>query len=1009
MIRNRAVLDAIRDAVFLADIETGMIVDANRAAESLCGRSITELQSLHHSELHPPEMAESAKCSFEKSVQGPALTEATVLHKDGRRIPVEISPNHFTAPDGRRLLIGVFRDISERHAAREALRRSEERFRQIAEIAKAFIWEVDGNGLYLYANRMSEHILGYTPEELVGRMHFYDLFVPQTREETKTAAFEIFSRREPFRSFLNWNVRKDGRIVALQTSGLPILDAGGALLGYRGADTDITERRQTELRLLQIQAAVESASDAIGISDAQGRHFYQNKALTEMFGYGSAEELEAAGGGPAVVHDPTVAKDMFDTIRSGGSWSGELKLVTKDRRVFDAFERADAIKDEVGNVVGLIGVITDFTERKRAEEALRQSEERLRTLFENATVGIYRTTPAGRIEMANTALVRMMGYESFEALAEHNLDEVDFGPQYLRSAFREALEQQGQIQGLEAAWSRRDGSSLFVRESARCVRDETGAVLCYEGIVEEITERKRAEGALRASEEKFAAAFRLGPAAMSIVDLGNDNTMLDVNAGFEQASGYSRDELVGQRALDLGIWLEPDEHAHAGRRFGTDGRLRDFEFRFRRRSGEIRTGLLSAEPMEINNRQCAITCTIDVTERRQAEADREKLWAQLAQAQKMESIGRLAGGLAHDFNNLMSVVALYADSALDELRTGGSAVGSIMEIRETAEKAIALGRQLMAFSSKQVLQPEVLNLNSVIADSRKLVRRLIGEDINVVFKPGSGLGLVRADRGQLGQILMNLAVNSRDAMPEGGLFTIETANIEFDQANAQRDPSAKPGWYVMVAVSDTGIGMDEHTRAHVFEPFFTTKDIGKGTGLGLSVVYGIVKQSGGFITFASEPGRGADFRIYLPAVQATAKPIFDDEEAPIVGGTETLLLVEDEPALRNKIHEILEKAGYQVLSAPDGHQALQLSLRDARPIHLLITDMVMPEISGRRLSERLRALRPYTLVLYMSGYPHGDGRVEPQSLPNFIQKPFTKEKLLRQVRDVLDGNTPQEL
>ena len=393
---------------------------------------------------------------------------------------------------------------------------------------------------------------------------------------------------------------------------------------------------------------------------------------------------------------------------------------------------------------------------------------------------------------------------------------------------------------------------------------------------------------------------------------------------------------------------------------------------------------------------------IDITDSKQAEE-------RLRQAQKLESIGRLAGGLAHDYNNLMSIILLHADSALEELSSGESAVDSVAAIRDAAEKAVTLGQQLMAFSSKQVLQTEVLNLNSVTADTKKLVQRLIGEDVTVTFNPGSGLCLVKADRGQLVQIIMNLAVNSRDAMPQGGAFIIETANVEFDESEARLNPEARPGPYVMLVVRDTGHGMDMATQARIFEPFFTTKAIGRGTGLGLSVVYGIVRQSGGFITVSSELGHGTEFRIYLPAVLEIPKPILQSEHGPVRGGSETILLVEDEPALQQKICEVMEHAGYQVLVAGDGDEGFRLAIEDARQIHLLLTDVVMPNMSGPRLAERLRTTRPDTKTLYMSGYPDmGEGSEALRSQPNFIPKPFTQEELLRRVREVLDSNTPQE-
>jgi len=389
--------------------------------------------------------------------------------------------------------------------------------------------------------------------------------------------------------------------------------------------------------------------------------------------------------------------------------------------------------------------------------------------------------------------------------------------------------------------------------------------------------------------------------------------------------------------------------------------------------------------------------------------DRKRTEERLQRAQKLESIGSLAGGMAHDYNNLMSIILLHADTAIEELSSGESAVDSVAAIRDAAERAVELGRQLMAFSSKQVLQTEVLNISSVIADIKKLVQRLIGEDVTVTFNPGSGLGLVKADRGQLVQIIMNLAVNARDAMPHGGEFIVETANVELDAAEARLNPEGRPGPYVTLAVRDTGFGIDKATQARIFEPFFTTKAIGKGTGLGLSVVYGIVKQSGGFITVSSDLGHGTEFRIYLPAVAELPNPILHSELRPLPGGCETVLLVEDEPALQQKICEVMENAGYRVLAAGDGAQGLRLALEEARQIHLLLTDVVMPNMSGPRLSERLRTTRPNTKTLYMSGYPDmGEGSEALRSQPNFIQKPFTQDELLRRVREVLDSNTPLE-
>jgi nitrogen-specific signal transduction histidine kinase len=385
--------------------------------------------------------------------------------------------------------------------------------------------------------------------------------------------------------------------------------------------------------------------------------------------------------------------------------------------------------------------------------------------------------------------------------------------------------------------------------------------------------------------------------------------------------------------------------------------------------------------------------------------ERRRLEEQLRQSQKMEAVGRLAGGIAHDFNNLLTVIAGRAQLILSRLRPEEPIHRDASLVRSTADRAAALTQQLLAFSRKQVLQPQVLNLNKVVTGMEPMLGRLIGEDIDLAVIPVEQPGRVKADPAQIEQVIVNLVVNARDAMPEGGRLTVETADVELDAASASRHFSVPAGAYVVLAVTDTGTGMDEATRTRVFEPFFTTKEPGKGTGLGLSTVYGIVKQSGGDIQLESEVGRGTRFKIYLPRVVEPAAP----EEArpvpaPVPRGDETVLLVEDEPEVRDLAREILEASGYTVLQACDPQDALLIAERHGGPIHLLLTDVIMPRQSGRALAERLRPLRPELQVLFMSGYTNEaivrHGVLEPGTL--FIQKPFTPEGLGRKVREALD-------
>ncbi|HWP85069.1 MAG TPA: response regulator [Terriglobia bacterium] len=392
--------------------------------------------------------------------------------------------------------------------------------------------------------------------------------------------------------------------------------------------------------------------------------------------------------------------------------------------------------------------------------------------------------------------------------------------------------------------------------------------------------------------------------------------------------------------------------------------------------------------------------------RKEAEEALRRTEEQLRQSQKLEAIGRLAGGLAHDFNNHLGVVLGYSQLLMERLGSEEAVRKPAMMIHEAATRAAALTRQLLAFSRKQVLEPRVLDLNAAVRELTQMLRALLGEDIEIVLSLEPALGKVKADPAQIDQILMNLAVNARDAMPHGGKLTLATANTELDQGYASQHAGVQPGPYVMLAVSDTGIGMDKETQAHIFEPFFTTKEPGKGTGLGLAMVYGIVKQSGGNIWVYSEVGRGTTFKIYLPRLDA-AVPAAAEETLPpaVLTGSETILVAEDEAMLRELARELLAGAGYTVLEAANGEQAIEVCQGHSGPVHLLMTDAVMPRMSGLELARRIRALRPGVTVLYVSGYADEailrDGLMEPGAA--FLQKPFSREALLRKLRETLEA------
>jgi len=474
----------------------------------------------------------------------------------------------------------------------------------------------------------------------------------------------------------------------------------------------------------------------------------------------------------------------------------------------------------------------------------------------------------------------------------------------------------------------------------------------------------------------------------------------ECNDAMARMYGYPETrELVGTRLADLHDAADPGNREQVGTFIRSGYRLSDSETRERTRDGRPRVFLNNVVGFVEDGHLVRVWGTQrDVSDQRHLEE-------QFRQSQKMEAVGQLAGGIAHDFNNLLTAILGNSQLLLRDLPPGDAKRGDVEEIRKASERAASLTRQLLAYSRRQMLQPEVLDLNVVVADMDRMLRRLIGEHIALVAVLAPDLGRVRADPNQIEQVIVNLAVNARDAMPNGGNLTVETANVDLDETFTQAHLGAVAGPYAMFAVTDTGAGMDATVRAHLFEPFFTTKEVGKGTGLGLATVYGIVKQSDGYISVYSEPGRGSSFKVYLPRIEAPAAAAAAAPKTGAARGSETILVVEDEPAVLTLSRRALEAQGYVVLAAADGTDALRVVERHGGTIHLLLTDVVMPGFSGRELADQLAARRPGVRVLYMSGYP-GDAVVQHGTLPPgsaFLQKPFSPDGLARKVRDVLDA------
>jgi two-component system cell cycle sensor histidine kinase/response regulator CckA len=659
---------------------------------------------------------------------------------------------------------------------------------------------------------------------------------------------------------------------------------------------------------------------------------------------------------------------------------------------------AHRFTDEQGKAIGAIAIYRDVTRRKHAEQALRASERRYRLLFEKNLAGILRTTLEGRVLECNEAFARMLGYRSSDELAAINA-QLFYQQPADRAALLARLLEQKSITQQEVCFRTKDGRPVWILTNMNLVEsdDESGA-LTIVGTTFDITDRKRSREQLRESQQRFAAFMRHLPGVAFMKNRRGQYVFYN-----EAAQGLFHlepSEFLGK--TDHDVW--PSEYAD---RFVSN----DTEVVRTKKPVEaveavphqqaVHYWLIYKFPILDENDEVQFIggVGIDITERRQLED-------QLRQSQKMEAVGRLAGGVAHDFNNLLTVISGYGDMIMRGLAADDPLHGCIEEVLKASSRATSLTNQLLAFSRRQVIQPKILDVNVLVANMDRMLRRVIGEHIELETVLTPGLSPVKADAGQLEQVIMNLVVNARDAMPEGGKVYIRTGNVDVPRSSGLH-ADVRPGSYVRLTVADTGQGIDAEIMIHLFEPFYSSKATGKGTGLGLSTVYGIVKQSGGEIVVESEPGSGATFHMYLPRVIGVTDIAHPRPEPIVRSGTETILLVEDEPGVRQLVREMLHQLGYTILEAGGGAEALRIFAQHEGAIDLLLTDVIMPQMSGRDLAERLCTLRPALKVLYISGYTDDmlahHGVLEPNVY--LLPKPFAPDELAKKLREVLDAQT----
>lgn len=794
------------------------------------------------------------------------------------------------------------------------------------------------------------------------------------------------------------------------SSGVP-REGKGNLKVFPGFSEEIQRRRgrKVPMKGLRVTVGWETILDAIphavSVIDRDSRFVYVNRAMARFIGLPPAEIL----GKPCfdLVHctPERIAQCPCARMKEGRE-TAELEIPERGIRVRVT---VDPILGEDGALAGAVHIVTDITAVSRAIGEQQELSKRLLSLMNNVPGAVYRGYRDWSVLLMGADVERVTGYSAEEVtcgdthwLALVHPEDLD----RIKEAFRQAVREKRKILREEYRIRHRDGSTRWISDRRQLLYDEAGEFAYVDGLLLDITDRKLAEEQRSVTREKLRALIESSP--LPIVALDREGKVILWSSAAERAYGWKEEEVLG-RVLPLVPEAERGEFRALLMRVLDGERITGIERRRRRKDGTSVEISVSAAPLyDTDGSVTGIMSVIaDMTDRREMEEALLRSEEKFRQSQKMEAVGRLAGGVAHDFNNLLTAIRGYSDLLLQRLEQESPHRREVEEIRRAGDRAASLTQQLLAFSRKQILEPRILELNGVVGDMDRMLRRLIGEDLEFVTVLRPGLWSVRADPGQIEQVIMNLAVNARDAMPQGGTLTIETANVEIDDTFLRRHPEAEAGPHVLLAIGDTGCGMDEETKARLFEPFFTTKAKGKGTGLGLATVYGIVMQSSGFIQVDSEAGKGTVFRIYLPRCEAQPgdrpMPALHGGEIPI--GRETILLVEDEEMVRELARTILEENGYNVLIASDGEEALGIVERIEAPIHLLLTDVVMPRMGGVELARSIALRKQELKVLYMTGYADSEvvhqGGIDPGC--QILRKPFRVDGLLRKVREVLHG------
>lgn len=864
----------------------------------------------------------------------------------------------------------------------------------------------DGAGVVLEVNPAACQLHGWPREELVGG-NFIELAALECRPELTFVCLPLPLGEHAHTMRCTWIVAGGDIPLEVHVSSIAWLGQDAVLVRLR----DLRERAilETELRRSEKRflALFECNPSPMWVYDAETLGFLAvNEAAIRHYGYRREEFLRMTIRDVRPQNDASDPVDELADRAPDVSYCRRWKHRKKDGAVIEVESTEHRLP--FGERKAWLVLIDDVTQRLRAERALREQKALLQNIIAHIPGAVFWKDRNGVYLGCNDNSAQDLGRtrpEEVIGLTDLDMPFSREEAEFYRECDKKVMETEQPLLHIEETQHRPDGSEAVLLTSKVPLRDDAGQVIGVLGVYADITERKRAEKLVEQRERLFRAVIEAAGGVPYTRNYLTDQFDY-IGPGIEALLGYTPEELTPEvwHALAQEVFLPGQTQGYSSAEATALFRRNSSvswhaDVRVRTKSGEERW-LFNAAVKIFDKRGEVVSAwglLQDITERRRIDE-------QLRQSQKMEAVGRLAGGIAHDFNNLLTVINGYGDLVLQQLAVDDPNHEAVRQMVAAGDRAAKLTGQLLAFSRKAILAPRVLDLHNVVADMEILLRRLIGEDIDLVTTTAPGAGMVKADPGHVEQIILNLVINARDAMPLGGKLTIELSNVELDESYARTQPDAQPGHYVLLAVTDTGIGMDKATQARVFEPFFSRKG-DKGTGLGLATVYGAVRQNGGHVTVYSEPGRGASFKVYLPRLHEAPLPdVSSLRRLALPRGTETVLLAEDEEAVRDLAGRVLSQCGYNVLAAADGSEAIQLVERYIGHIDLLITDVVMPKIGGRELADHLVKLHPHLKVIYLSGYTddaivrHG---ILECDVP-FVQKPFPPLLLAQRVREVLD-------